>query len=225
VNRCKVTDAELGDHLDRRLSLDESRRLDRHLNKCDSCRGTYEDLVAVRSFVDRLPTSIEPPRDLWPELSARLSSGPQSGRRRFRLASWFMLSAAAAVLVVIGAKEQFSRVPSGSDPAENAVAESRPAADDNLQLEIARAEQAYVDAAGDFLAQLDASQAGLPQSARDILQGNLVIAEEAISEIKSAWRQQPNDMVLARKLLAAHEKRVDLLQHVVQLSITIQNGS
>jgi anti-sigma factor RsiW len=223
VSRCKVTEAELGDYLDRRLSLDESRRLDRHLDECDGCHGIYEKLVALRSFVDRLPTSIEPPRDLWPEISARLLTSPRSGDRRFRLA-WFMLSAAATVLVAIGATAWFHRAPTTSGPVKNAVAVSPPASADNVRLEVARAEQAYVDAAGDFLAQLESPQAALPVSTREILQGNLIIADKAISEIKSAWQQQPNDMALARKLLAAHEKRVELLQQVAQLSIEIQNG-
>jgi hypothetical protein len=223
VNRCQVTEAELGDHLDRRLSLDESRRLDRHLEECDCCRGTYEGLVSLRSFVDRLPTAIEPPRDFWPQIAARLPSSGQPGRRRFRL-SWFMLAAAATILVAIGATAMFNRGAGTSDLAASSAALNPPASGGNLQLEVARAEQAYVDAAGDFLAQLESPQAVLPQSTRQVLQGNLVIAEQAILEIKSAWRQQPNDMSLARKLLAAHEKRVELLQQVAQLSIAIQNG-
>jgi hypothetical protein len=135
-----------------------------------------------------------------------------------------MLSAAATILVAIGATAMFNRGAGTSDLAERTVAHQPPASADNVRLEVARAEQAYVDAAGDFLAQLESPQAALPMSTREILLGNLVIADKAISEIKSAWQQQPNDMALARKLLAAHEKRVELLQQVAQLSIAIQNG-
>jgi hypothetical protein len=99
-----------------------------------------------------------------------------------------------------------------------------PALDASVKLDVAKAEQAYVDAASDYLAQLESSEAALPLEARKVLHGNLVIADRAIREIKLAWKQQPNEIALAQKLLAAHERRLELLQQVAQLSFATQNG-
>ncbi|MEX2307511.1 MAG: zf-HC2 domain-containing protein [Pirellulales bacterium] len=228
MKRCTVTEAKLGDHLDRRLSLEESQRLDRHLEECAACRGAYQRLVALRTLVDGLATSIEPQRDLWPAISARLcgagASHSERERRRIRLA-WIVLSAAAAsILVALGVIELSNRPASTSGPAQNIIVDGSPALDDSLRLEVAKAEQAYVDAAGDFLAHLKSPEAALPPDTRIVLEGNLVIADRAISEIKSAWERQPSEFALARKLLAAHERRVELLQQVAHLSFATQNG-
>ena len=49
----------------------------------------------LQDAVERLPKSIEPPRDLWPGIEARL------GRRRLRRLWYSLPLAAAAVLVGI----------------------------------------------------------------------------------------------------------------------------
>ncbi len=58
-----------------------------------------DDFGDLRRDVERLPKSIEPPRDLWPDIAARLAT---AGRRRaWRPLVWLPALAAAAGVVVL----------------------------------------------------------------------------------------------------------------------------
>jgi len=225
VKRCNVTEAELGDLLDRQLSPDDARRIERHLEECAACRDGFQSLIGLRNLVHGLAKSIEPDRDLWPGIAARLfgSGEGQSGKKRRTHWAWIVISAAAAAILVAVSVEWFHRSSSTELPSRAGVASVTPA-NDSLRSEVAKAEEAYVYAAGQFLAQLESPDASLPADTKDVLQGNLVIADRAISEVKSAWERQPHDVELARKLLAAHERRVELLQQVAHFSFGNQSG-
>ena len=55
----------------------------------------------LNEAVSRLPKSIEPPRDLWPDIAARIAAG--GSRRSWRRWYWVPLAAAAVfALVMIG---------------------------------------------------------------------------------------------------------------------------
>jgi hypothetical protein len=223
---CAITDAVLNDHFDRRLPIDEAQRVDRHLDECAECRNMYQKLITLRTLADGLPASMEPARDLWPEIAARLfGPGSKSGKRRRSYWTWMLFSAAAATLLVAAAVLKWLDEP-GQPPIvaqHSAVVPARDD-DDRLRQEVAKAEQTFQDAAGEFLTQLKSADGTLPPDTKVILQGNLIIADKAISEVKTAWEKQPDNYALARKLLEAHERRVELLQQVAHLSIATQNG-
>ena len=55
---------------------------------------------ALNEAVKKLPKSIEPPRDLWPDIQARLGES-KGGQLRWRLRYWIPLAAAAALVAVL----------------------------------------------------------------------------------------------------------------------------
>src|SRR2546428_7466837 len=60
----------------------------------------------LQDAVNRLPKSIEPPRDLWPDIEARLGAGALgSWRRRWY---WIPLAAAAALVFLLLARGERS---------------------------------------------------------------------------------------------------------------------
>src|SRR2546428_12501239 len=60
----------------------------------------------LQDAVNRLPKSIEPPRDLWPDIEARLGAGASgSWRRRWY---WVPLAAAAALVFLLLARGERS---------------------------------------------------------------------------------------------------------------------
>lgn len=67
--------SRLSDYLDDALSADDRALVERHLKTCDDCAAALADLEAVvrraRSLEPR-----EPPRDLWPDIAARLEPRP-----------------------------------------------------------------------------------------------------------------------------------------------------
>jgi len=223
LNRCAFASL-LNDHFDRRLPLVEAQRVDRHLDDCAECRHEYQKLITLRILTDGLPASVEPARDLWPEIAARLfDAGSKGGNRRRTYWAW-MLFSAAALLIVAAVVQWLDHPGQPHNVADDSELAPNRAEDDKLRQEVAKAEQAYQDAAGDFLAQLESADGMLPRDARTTLQGNLLIADRAISEVKTAWEKQPDDYNLARKLFEAHERRVELLQQVAHLSIATQKG-
>ncbi len=63
----------LQDYLDGALTPAERQSVEAHLPTCPACRAEHEALASVMVAVGALPRSVEPPRDLWPEIEARLS--------------------------------------------------------------------------------------------------------------------------------------------------------
>src|SRR2546429_5510627 len=61
----------------------------------------FRDLLAA---VERLPKSVEPPRDLWPGIEARISGKGEGGRGKGRILAfsrrWIPLAAAAALVLL-----------------------------------------------------------------------------------------------------------------------------
>lgn len=223
MNRCEQTEQVLGDHLDSRLPPDELRNVEHHLSECAACRGARDGLVALQARVAELPRDLEPVRDLWPKISAQIATRPNGGRRGLRF-PWRAIAVAASVLIAIGAVALVKQMSSSNDAAMDVAANHGGTTDNSVRLEVAKAEAAYAAAANGFLAQFKSTESSLTPDARQLLEGNLDITNQAISDIKSAFEARPNDFELARKLLVAHEQRLELLQNVTQFSQSNRNG-
>lgn len=68
---CERIAPQLHDYVDGWLAAAEKLDVERHLATCANCRGEMEFLNSLRQQVAALPLNIEPPRDLWPEISKR----------------------------------------------------------------------------------------------------------------------------------------------------------
>jgi len=62
----------LQDFFDGVLAAAEHAAVEQHLAACDACRQELQFLQTLRGQVSQLPASIAPPRNLWPEIAARL---------------------------------------------------------------------------------------------------------------------------------------------------------
>ncbi len=70
--RCKTFINSVDDFLDSQLPQAKRLRFEKHLNSCACCR---DELVSLQSLIEmcaRLPRSIQPDRDLWPQIAAAL---------------------------------------------------------------------------------------------------------------------------------------------------------
>ena len=122
MNESKHIDHLLLDYLDGALTPAERQAVEAHLHGCTACRAEKEALASMRIAVDALPKSLDPPRDLWPEIEARLAPPlledavadlerrrngrtdrlpvePKARLRRFR--TWHAVALAASVVIVI----------------------------------------------------------------------------------------------------------------------------
>ncbi len=92
-----LTEERIQQWVDHELDQVARRAADDHLAGCTTCRHRADELMALVEAVDGLPRLIEPGRDLWPEIEARMTS---ASRVRRSALPWRQLVAVAAVLVL-----------------------------------------------------------------------------------------------------------------------------
>jgi len=113
---CKKIEPRLHDYVDGLLAAAEKLEVERHLATCANCRGELEFLNSLRQQVAALPSSLEPPHDLWPEIAERLAPKTRwwtnmaprfkniFAGESYEMAGWFawgMRGAVAAAVLVL----------------------------------------------------------------------------------------------------------------------------
>jgi hypothetical protein len=159
-----------------------------------------DDETFLRSHLSDLPGSIEPERDLWPPIAARLTP---RGRARPRRAL-YQLAAAIALVVISSAVTWFLARKSAAPVVVVATAP------------VDRAELARLARAGDVMEEGLGSSDLAPET-RAVLTRNLVVIDSAIAECQRALDADPGSPVLAGLLRAAHRQRVEFLQQAARL--------
>jgi predicted Zn-dependent protease len=145
-----------------------------------------------------LPREIQPPRDLWPEIEARIRK-----RRAWRIPAWYGI--AATLLLAIGAFAAWQAM----DPlpgTDRPVADSAPPpAGTGLP------EHSLLAAAAEA-----APGTQMNPQTQDIIERNLRQIRDAMAEIEGAVEQDPNNPYV-RALLA------DLYRHEAAVLATAEN--
>lgn len=98
---CEMFDDMLPDLLEGTMAAEPRAALEAHAEQCRRCASLLTDLRRITHDAASLP-DLTPPRDLWPEIAARIETPvvalpPRSARRVPHRGMWY--AAAAAVLV------------------------------------------------------------------------------------------------------------------------------
>ena len=102
---CEQLDERLSDWLEHDLDAAARAALERHVAGCARCAGLVGDLASIRREAAALP-ELAPPRDLWPEIEARIQAPvimldrSRSGARSALRGRWWMGAAAAGLVAV-----------------------------------------------------------------------------------------------------------------------------
>lgn len=238
---------QLHDYLDGLLGEAERRTVERHVRACEACRAELEALQALTARLAALPRTIAPETDLLPGIHARIRWGSASvsassggahgsltrsavhqqhaGSRSFEqrfgtsvLQRRSALAAAAVLLVALGAvlallvTRDLERPPVAAGAGDEPGAVS-PAA------EFRALDARYTAAARELLAELEVLEDALPPGTLTIVRENLRAIDRALDEARLATTSDPGDPRLARLILAAHEKKLDLLRRAAALSV------
>lgn len=216
---------ELSEYLDGELAPERARGLEARLQASPELARLLEELRAVRDR-GRHMGPIEPPRDLWPALEARLGGRVPggltlqtgAGRRTFRF-SVPQLAAASLVLALLsggGGMMLARRAPSapeavaaaGAGPAAVPVRVSIPIPDaEPLSRELARLEE-----------ELEARRGRMDERTRVTVDRSLGVIERAIRESIAALEADPGNEYVEDHLRAALDRKRDLLVRTLELS-------
>jgi hypothetical protein len=181
----------------------------------------FKDLLAVTKS---LPRSIEPERDLWPGIEARLDEAEDAPvsdkvvRADFTFGSRTMLAAAAVLVVFVVALTTgvLNRDPAGSGPAVVDVTPAIPG--EAAPLDVIDA--THASASRDVLAALTRDKDLDPETV-ELIRANLEIIETAIAEIRAALAADPENAGLNRLLTTEYQRRGEVLRRAARLADSI----
>ena len=227
---CRDTRERLGDYVDGDLAEARRAAVERHLADCVDCRRELEELGALVAAAAELRRDVEPERDLWPAIAARLRSrdrsttaGPSSvaaGRwwhsPGFRLAAAAALAAAVTLVLARGWGE---RQPVGAQDPPRAEAAAVAAREMELALasEEARAEDGLLQVREDLLRAIAIRREEIDPATREVVDRNLAIIDRAIGEIHQALEADPRNGELGLLLASAYQREVELLQQITRI--------
>ena len=150
----------------------------------------------------KLPRDIQPARDLWPGIAARIAV------RRTRVRNGWSYGVAVAAVVVAAAAVTWSLF--------------RPNTPGTQMVANATANHGVASKAVDMLAQFTAqlvSDSGLPPKARTALLDNLRMVHADILQTQAALKKYPNDVNLRTLLFNLYQQQAQLLNQAQQAQI------
>ena len=189
----------LNEYVDGTLAARDRASVEVHLAECAACRTAVAELRALVAGAAALPNRIEPGRDLWATIDARIV---QRATYNVQRAFWRGALAAAAVLVIaLGVYRLL----------QPATAHDRPAGQGWAAV------QAEFDRASDELElTLATERERLRPETVALLERNLAVIDAAIAESRAALARDPANGELRRFFAAASRQKVELLRWVTR---------
>jgi hypothetical protein len=179
-------------------------------------------LKAVRE----LPQSIEPRRDLWPQIARQLSTD-EARRPGLQIGWTFALAAAIGcmalgALLTIGLMKRGGTTPSATLVTQtNAPTEAAPRIERASLGGYAMLGPEYEQARGNLMIGLAERLDRLPPLERQKVERNLNEIRRALGEINAALELAPNDTLLRELLLNTYHDELTLLANVNHIADTI----
>lgn len=207
---CRRMDEILDDWVDGTLPESEAASAREHLASCAACRAALQEL---RGLVDRtasLPASLEPQRDLWPGIEARLAAArpaaPPSPARAFRPG----LAWAAALLVAMAGLAALVFLKPA--PASRAAAQANPSL-----VSLRAAEPDYLQARKQLVEALRARRGKLSPETVKVLEENLAVMDRSLAAMKKALEKDPGNRGLADLIDATYRQEIQFLMQADRL--------
>ena len=242
ATECAAFEAVLPDYLDGTLADDGAAgaQARAHIVSCESCRALVRDMERVRSRAASLPT-LQPSRDLWAGIDARIQSMPQDATpvrpitsrpitSRWMSRRWYGAPLARAAVLVIAtasatlfASHHWSSTSaqhgSLSTPATTAVTTAvTNTGVSTVSNTAARTSEFIYDQQISAMRQiLDSRRSRLDPKTVAIIEKNLRVIDTAIAESRTALARDPANRFLAGQLDASLNTKLELLRTVAML--------
>jgi anti-sigma factor RsiW len=197
--------------------LDEIRAqaLTAHLALCGACAKEAEAADELRRSVAELPAAVEPSRDLWPEIAARIESRKVVRGRFLRHA--LTAAAAAAVIIVtattayvIGSRQNVGPSSTVAGPAADRHDAVRASFTALGVTDFEQTRRQLLDA-------LENRRDQLSPETLDLVMRNVELINDAMAKIAMALGDDPGNELLQRRLVHAYRRQIDLLEQAAVL--------
>jgi len=192
---CADMEVQLNEYVDGTLRVAQRATVDAHLAGCAGCRAAVVELRALVAGAAALPKSIEPGRDLWAPIDARIV---QRATRNVQRAFWRGALAAAATLVIGFALYRLLPPSTVHDHPEGTGWMA-------VQAE-------YEQAADELTRALAFEHDRLAPATVALIERNLAIIDAAIRESRDALARDPGNVELRGLFAAASRHKVELLR-------------
>lgn len=238
--KCEELNEALVDLVDGRLDGAEQRAVERHLEGCENCRALVEDLRSIRAAAFMLDRR-EPKAEMWSRVQAAVAAEPAPKGRLLDMgfalrgsrdgrSNWPVWLGAAAALIlatVIGLLPLMNRPePAHDDTAQQDVSGTAPEVTvESVTAEFEAAEKHYQKAINDLQTIANKDNGELDPQVAAVLQKNLTVIDQAITESRDALRSQPSSMNAQNGLFDALRSKVALLQQTVELINEMRKGN
>jgi len=198
---CPHMETTLNEYVDGMLAARARATVEAHLAGCAGCRTAVAELRALVAGAAALPKTVEPSRDLWATIEARIV---QRATWNVQRVWWRGALAAAAVLVI--ALGLYRLLPPSTAPY-------RPAGQGWAAV------QADFDRATNELSLILAAQRGrLRPETVALVARNLGIIDAAIAESRAALARDPANAELQHLWAAAARQKVELLRWATRVA-------
>lgn len=217
----------LSDYLDGDLAASEARELERHLESCEECRVTLEELKQVR---ERARTLVDPPApdDLWAGIASRIgTAGSTSEAPRARVISfpsrlpsialpWAIAAGFALVMAGAGGAWLALRggfvAPGAHEVAQRDTVESADVALASFDAEKVEGEIAALQTA------LDQGRGRLDPKTVVVLEQNLALIRKATEDAKAALAADPANRELQNYFAGTVEQKLRLVRRAATMA-------
>lgn len=200
-----LTDTQINDFVDDALNAAELDAVKAHVATCGDCQAEVSALRAMLHKIGTLPQSIEPERDLRPQVWAQTD--------RKTLWHWRYPLAAAAI-VLIAASSLFTLMLSRDNDTEAPTAQTTAPS----TVDLVSIERQYAPEVEELQRALANNREKLAPETVRILEESLQIIDAAIAEARNALAQDPNSNMLGELLRSAYQRKLDLLKQAARTS-------
>lgn len=187
-------------------------------------RSTAETEAELDRRIARMSRAVEPERDLWPDIEARLGEAAAEGDTRTVTRHAWWGAAAAAVCAAALLPLLLREAPVADDPVPLAtVPETSTTGLDTAgqQLRLRNAAVTSVEpgpeyraARAELLALLEGRLATLAPEDREIVVRNIETIRRALEEIDGALQDNPDDPLLQELMLQTYQRELDVMARV-----------
>ncbi len=218
---CQERNENLNDFVDGSLDARAALAVEEHLLSCPGCREEVEALQSLLDATAALPRRLEPPRDLWPAIGARIAGGVAGARGSSGdVAAWRRWPAVAAAILILAGVAGTSvlwRTGPAKTTAPGLVDVMPAASRADLPPDLREAEAEFQRATAKLLAALEQRKPQLSPQTLDVFEQNLRIINQAIARTGAALENDPANVRLGRMLTAMYATKVDLLQKAARI--------